>query len=156
MKRSNVFILAAVSLLIISVIAVGAVAYVHQYKNAAILQEMLDSFVETVSADSSEQIIESKSVYGKLNGNGNGIQYFGAVLVHKDSIKDMDSLISRLDNDFETVGYFEQDDNRINTKYLQHRNLCYESFIDKDSDFITIFFFNSKAENSDEGDVLGH
>jgi hypothetical protein len=79
-------------------------------KNERNLFALMDEFVGTICDVATADIIESKSVYGKLNGNGNGIQYFGVVLVAKDSIKDVDSLISILDDKFE-IEDFRKDGN---------------------------------------------
>lgn len=93
---------------------------------------------------------------GKLNGNGNGIQYFGSVLIRKDSIKDVASLVEKLDLQFEIVEYCVQDECDISSKYLEHKTLRYDSPIDSDSEYISLIFFNSKHPDSDFLDIAGH
>ena len=116
-------------LAVILVIAVGAAAFfavqnTPAKKNARILSNLLQDFTDAISQ---EIIVETKGVYGKLNGNGNGIQYFGAALVKKTDIADLDALLKELNGIFETVSAAEQTGQKIDSSYLHHLSLSYET-----------------------------
>lgn len=146
-----------VSILLILAIGAGTgvvVEYFKEKKNENNLNILMEVFSSTISEYADADIIETKSVYGKLNGNG--IQYFGSVLIQEDSIKDVASLVEKLDLQFEIVEYCVQDECDISSKYLEHTTLKYDSPIDADSGYISIIFFNSKHPDSDFLDVAGH
>ena len=117
---------------------------------------MVDILSDTVKDEMHDEPIEIQSVYGKLNGNGNGIQYFGAVLIEKASIENPDLLIAKLDSRFEIVGIIDQKDSKITSKYLQNKSLNYEFEFDPGKDYISVFFYNSSYPMSNDQDVLGH
>lgn len=149
----------AVTLLLILAISAGAVfaaGYFIEKKNEKNLATLMEGFSRTISEYADADIIETKSVYGKLNGNGNGIQYFGSVLIRKDSIEDVVSLVEKLDLQFEIVEYCVQDECNISSKYLEHKTLKYDTPIDANSEYISIIFFNSKHPDSDFLDLAGH
>ncbi len=149
----------AVSVLLVLAIGAGAVfaaGHFKEKKNENNLNVLMGEFLSTISEYADADIIETKSVYGKLNGNGNGIQYFGSVLIRKDSIKDVVSLVEKLDLQFEMVEYCVQDECDISSKYLEHKTLKYDTPIDANSEYISIIFFNSKHPDSDFLDEAGH
>ncbi len=149
----------AASVLLILAIGAGTVfasEYFKEKKNENNLNILMEVFSGTISEYADADIIETKSVYGKLNGNGNGIQYFGSVLISKNSVEDIDSLVEKLEIQFEIVEYCVQDESDISSKYLEHKKLKYDSPIDADSEYISIMFFNSKHPDSDFLDVAGH
>lgn len=148
----------AVSILLILAIGAGTVfasEYFKEKKNENNLNILMEVFLGTISEYADADIIETKSFYGKLNGNGNGIQYFGCVLIQKDSINDVVSLVEKLDLQFEIVEYCVQDESDISSKYLEHKKLRYDSLIDANSEYISIMFFNSKHPDSDFLDEAG-
>ena len=58
-------------------------------RNCFISSKLMNSFQSTIEQNTDIEIIDEQSTYGKLNGNGNGINYFGAVLVKSESSKDI-------------------------------------------------------------------
>ena len=152
-------VVAGVTVLLILAISAGAVfaaEYFIEKKNEKNLATLMEVFSGTISEYAGVDIIEAKSVYGKLNGNGNGIQYFGSVLIRKDSINDVVSLVEKLDLQFEIVEYCVQDECNISSKYLEHKTLKYDTPIDDNSEYISIIFFNSQHPDSDFLDEAGH
>lgn len=156
MRKLMVVAVSVLLILAIGACTVFAAEYFKEKKNENNLNMLMEVFSSTISEYADADIIETKSVYGKLNGNGNGIQYFGSVLIRKDSIKDVVSLVEKLDLQFEIVEYCVQDECDISSKYLEHKTLKYDSPIDADSEYISIIFFNSKHPNSDFLDEAGH
>ena len=117
----------------------------------------MNDFVGAISEyEEDVKIIETKSTYGKLVGNGNGIEYFGAVLVERDSVPNIDAILQDLNLQFESVEVLDQENQIIRSKYLEHRSLKYETEIPDGARYITICFFNSTHPNSDLLDIAGH
>ena len=125
-------------------------------KNQKLLDSMMKEFVDTVTEYTTADILETKSVYGKLNGNGNGINYFGAVLLDKDAVEDVDALMARLDEIFEIVECTEQKDSAIKSKHLQHEKLSYDTDMEDGRSYLSICFYNGGHPDSDLNDLKGH
>ncbi len=124
--------------------------------NAINLAVLMGSFTNTVDRHLSGGIVEIKSVYGKLNGNGNGIQYFGAALVKEDSVQDLDALVAELEQEFEVVEVLRQQSSKIESRHLEHRELTFSAEIPGDGGYLAICFFNSDNPFSNPADIAGH
>ncbi len=124
--------------------------------NAINLSGLVNDFLDEISEHSQTPVCETKSVYGKLNGNGNGIQYFGACLVKAESAEALEAVASELEQKFEYVGFWQQEDDDIESKYLEHRSLEYDTHISDGEKYFTICFFNSQHPNSCHFDLAGH
>ena len=144
------------SILLVGTITISAVGYIKNVKNEENLKTLMNQFTHIISESVNGEIVEAKSVYGKLNGNGNGIQYFGIVLIDNASANNIDNLIAELDDQFEIVEYFEQSESEIDSKYLEHKKLEYDTQIREDGKYISICFYNSINPESDLRDVMGH
>lgn len=160
MKAKKVTLIAvaatAVVLLVLGVIFLPSPFSVLGNRNQRNLNALMKEFKATISEYASSDIIEEQSVYGKLNGNGNGIQYFGAVLVRKEAIEDIDALMAELDETFEIVEYAEQNESTIVSRHLQHRTLTYDTPITSENTYVSICFYNSKHSKSSLWDLAGH
>ncbi len=124
--------------------------------NAINLTVQMGAFTNAISAQVPDGIIEIKSVYGKLNGNGNGTQFFGAALVKRDSVQDLDTLVAALEEKYEVVEVLEQQDSKIASKHLEHRELTFSTPMTGKDGYIAICFFNSGGPNSISLDLTGH
>ncbi len=122
--------------------------------NSIILSSLAGDFADEV-ATSGAQIIEAEKIYGKLNGNGNGISFFGALLVKKDSVADIDALISELDEDFEIVEYYEPTNAQVTSKHLEHGNLEFDTDI-ASGEYLVLCFHESSHPMANEFDIKGH
>lgn len=98
------------------------------------------------------EIIEVQSKYGKLNGSGNGVQFFVAVLVKAEQEK-MEILIAQLEKKYDYVGYMQQNDSRVDSKYLEHGELCFNADI-KDGNYYMVYLYETRPGNP--LDVKGH
>ncbi len=138
------------------VVAVICVATIFLNINQINLNKMMNKFEKTISKYSTKEIIELKGTYGKLYGNGNGIQYFGAALLEKNAVDDLNGLIAELDSKYEIVGLLDQNYNSIDIKYIEHEPLSYASVLEQEKDYITVFFFISWYKGSNNLDLRGH
>ena len=152
MKRK---ILAGMLLVFLVLGAVLGILLFPQMKNEAILSDLVAEFSAAVAEHSSQPIVEAKGIYGKLNGNGNGIQFFGAVLVKKDSVKDPELWKASLEKKFETVELSEQVGSEIVSKYLEHRSLSFDAAPKEGEGYLTVCFFTTRPDG-ELSDPMGH
>lgn len=155
-SKNKMVMYLVLSMLLIGTITISAVGYITNVKNEENLKTLMNQFTHIISESVNGDIVEAKSVYGKLNGNGNGIQYFGIVLIDNASVNNIDHLIAELDDQFEIVEYFEQSESEIDSKYLEHKKLEYDTQIREDGKYISICFYNSINPESDLRDVMGN
>jgi hypothetical protein len=82
------------------------------------------------------KLIECKKTCGKLNGNGNGMDYFACILIKSDlSFKELKKYYSRIkfkpaDNESKSSVYpeiFKVKDFKIDSEYLENKKLIFES-----------------------------
>ncbi len=145
------------TVLIIIAVAVLVCACVWlSFANSIIMSGLTSSFEGRLGSFDGIKIVEVQSVYGKLNGNGNGIGYFGAALVERRSVSDIDEVVNSLDDDFEIVEFKSQTTKSLRTKYLEHKNITFKTDIDGSDNYICIYFYNSNHPMSSPLDVSGH
>ena len=159
MKRCIFVVAAFFGIVIILFCGTFAVkSYVDNKRNKELLDELMMNFQSFIESSADVEIIETKSVYGKLNGNGNGIQFFGVALLRVNTIKDVETIANRMSKAFEIVDYYEQNDQSIKSKYLEHISLKYETdLIKKESVYyVSLSFFNPQYSSSDNMDIMGH
>lgn len=158
MKRT--LIIVAVTVLVLAVVLGGiytAFFVFPRHRNQAILDDMTAQFADILTSMDGVTVVETKAVYGKLNGNGNGIQYFGAALLTVDPVR-IPAIIAALEHDFERAEGWEQTGQAIVSRYLEHRSLAYDTAIpaEEKTSYVTICFFNSQHPDSIEWDIRGH
>ncbi len=154
-KVTKILIIVFLVIVLAAILTIGTIALINN-SNSSNLSTMVDNFNNTIKKEINGDVIEIKSIYGKLNGNGNGIQYFGSALIEKSSIENLDQLLAELESKFEIVGILEQNDRLINSKYLQHKSLHYNYNFDQGREYVSVFFYNSNFPCSDYQDILGH
>lgn len=125
--------------------------------NQILLDQMTARLVDTVSDYDEIELLDTRSVYGKLNGNGNGIQFFGAVLVRASSDSALQDVVEELSDGFEVVDLVPQKLSKIESKYLEHAHLEFQHpALEEDGDCYRISFFCSEHEYSVPLDIRGH
>ena len=122
--------------------------------NSFILKGFETDFEEAVKAEGFE-ILETQSVYGKLNGNGNGINYFSAVLIKADE-DEVKALVQGLETEFEVAKYYLQEDGKIATIHNEHGRLEYETALEAGETYYTVYVFESDIKGSNLLDPKGH
>lgn len=152
MKNSKIlkYLLISVAFVLI----VGAIA-TFMFRNLFISNDLIDKFENEISSYEGIEIIESQQTYGKLNGNGNGINYFGAVLLKADSTDSLDKIVSKLSNKYDIVEYNRQTSSQIDSYLLEHKSLSFDKSINPDEEYYCIYYFHS-SDKSNSFDVAGH
>ncbi len=150
MKIISAFFIVIIVLIILFILSL----FVNH--NFLINQKLTRNFENIIKTQSEIEIIQSKSVYGKLNGNGNGINYFGTVLVKSDSEEKLKELLPLLDEKYEIVGYVVQSGTVVNNKLIEHVNLEYDESLSKGETYYSIYYFNASNKYSYPFDIRGH
>lgn len=92
-------------------------------------------------------IIESVSKAGKLVGNGNGMQYFGAVLIKSDLTPD------ELSDFYSDAVVKKQTSQKI--EVVEHGQMSFETVIDGD-DYYIVYMFDGSSSFFANLDIRGH
>ena len=139
-------------IIMLVLILLGTAVALLFYWNSFILRGFVSDFKSELRAAEGIEIIETVSEYGKLNGNGNGINFFGAVLVKADDPAVLDALVS-LNKDFELLDYYKQEKREIDLKYAQHAHLSFENL---SPDYYVVWFYQSSHPHANLLDIKGH
>ena len=117
---------------------------------------LMNNFKDLIKTEESIEIMQSKTAHGKLCGNGNGINYFGTVLVKADSEEALKEVSNKLDEEFEAVGYVIQSGTQIDNYFIEHLSLEYNEPITEGETYYSIYYFNSSNKYSYTLDIRGH
>lgn len=151
-KIKSTIIIVSVLLIVLGILAL---IFVPMIQNKMILGKTERDFKESIKKfDPDVKIVEVRSIYGNLNGNGNKIGYFVAVLVDRSSVEDTESLMEFLDGKFENVECLDQSTSKIQSRYLERGTLEYETDV-TDSEYVSIILYTSH-KGSNMLDVVGH
>lgn len=151
-KIAKTIICALISIAILGTLFIVSL-FINQ--NFLIRWKLTSDFKDLICENSHIEIIETKSTHGKLNGNGNGINYFGTVLVKTDSKDTLKELLALLDTEFDTVGYVTQINQTIENNLLEHTTLEYNTPLTNGEIYYSIFYFNHTNKYSYQLDIRG-
>ena len=100
------------------------------------------------------ELIESLSQAGKLTGNGNGMQYFGAILIRSElSLEELDAYYSDYrSNEWE---YLVETQEGKPIEVIDHGTLQFSEEI-KDSGYYIVYSWGSGNSLLEELDMRGH
>lgn len=100
------------------------------------------------------ELIESISQAGKLTGNGNGMQYFGAILIRSElSLEELDAYYSDYrNNEWEYLVEIQQGQS---VGVIDHGTLQFSEEI-KDSGYYIVYSWGSGNSLLGELDIRGH
>ena len=100
------------------------------------------------------ELIESLSQAGKLTGNGNGMQYFGAILIKSElSLEELDAYYSDYRrNEWE---YLVEIQKGQSIEVIDHGGLQFSEEI-KDSGYYIVYSWGSGNSLLEELDIRGH
>ncbi len=153
-KNTAKAVITSVFALLAAVLIISSAIFTFLNWNNFILKSFETDFKEIVQAEGYE-ILETKSVYGKLNGNGNGINYFSAVLIKAEQ-NEIKALVEALETEFEVAKYYLQKVGKIATIHNEHGRLEYETALNKNETYYTVYVFESRIEGSNPLDPKGH
>lgn len=150
--KSLIAVAVAITLLIAGVVAF----FLGLNQNSIISWKLTRDLKSDINNIDALEIIDSKSACGKISGNGNGMQFYGAVLVKADSEEDIAELVSSVDNDYEIVGAYVQTDKEIDVEPVGgHIFLEYDSFPNDGSTYYTVYYFTTHKFSTDF-DIRAH
>ena len=144
-KLKLVGILAAV-VLIGGVISIPLINNYTAYKVERVLCD--------ISLPEEAELIESLSQAGKLTGNGNGMQYFGAILIRSElSLEELDAYYSDYrSNEWE---YLVETQERQPIEVIDHGTLQFTEEI-KVSGYYIVYSWGSGNSLLEQLDIRGH
>lgn len=102
-------------------------------------------------------IVDSISVAGKLTGNGNGMQYFGAILLKTDlSKEELEEHYNQYRNDKYSFLVSKQNTNKV--EMIEHGSYKFEKYNENDKEkyFIIYSWGSPKNDFLMELDLRGH
>ena len=153
MKKGITTVITAVMIWILLMALIG----IFICFNDILSGSMTRSFRREIKQSTAVQLIETVSVCGKLNGNGNGMNYFGAALVTSDTAEDVDALVAELEEKFENVGSTLQEGTQVNVSYLEHSTLFFdEAAFQDDQAYYCIYYYVHEHPYSNIFDIRGY
>lgn len=100
------------------------------------------------------ELVEVQSAAGKLVGNGNGMQYFGAILIKSElSLATLEAYYAGYAKE-EWECIVEKQDNKA-IQVIEHGNLNFETEINSE-DFYIVYSWGSNDSIFNEFDLRGH
>ena len=146
MKKIKLVGILAAAVLIGSVISIPLINNHTAYKVEKTLCE--------IPLPEETELIESLSQAGKLTGNGNGMQYFGAILIRSDlSLEELDAYYSDYrSNEWE---YLVETQERQPIEVIDHGTLQFREEI-KDSGYYIVYSWGSGNSLLEESNIRGH
>ena len=146
MKRLKVVGVLAAVVLIVGVISIP---FINNH-SAYIVEKVLCE----IPLPEETELIESLSQAGKLTGNGNGMQYFGAILIRSElSLEELDAYYSDYrSNEWE---YLVEIQEGQSIEVIDHGTLQFTEEI-KDSGYYIVYSWGSGKSLLEELDIRGH
>ena len=144
-----------ISIAAVLIVAVFAVIFVLGTHNYRLLWSKVNDMRSIIKSYENIELIETKSVYGKLVGSGNGINFFGAALIRAESEDEVMEICQKLKEKFDISEYSLQTEKEIKTKYLEHRKLSFDHDFGEEDNIYLVFFFDSD-KRANLMDLNGH
>ena len=138
--------------MLVAVVLIGGVISIS-FINNNIAYKVEKELCETPLPEKTE-LIESISRAGKLTGNGNGMQYFGAILIRSDlSLEELDAYYSDYRrNEWE---YLVEIQEGQSIDVIEHGELQFSEEI-KGSGYYIVYSWGSGNSPLEELDIRGH
>lgn len=138
--------------ILVAVVLIGGVISIS-FINNNIACKVEKELCETPLPEKTE-LIESISRAGKLTGNGNGMQYFGAILIQSElSLEELDAYYSGYrSNEWECLVETQEGQS---IEVIDHETLQFSEEI-KGSDYYILYSWGSGNSLLEELDIRGH
>ncbi|MHC5216486.1 hypothetical protein ACYSNR_07445 [Enterococcus sp. LJL128] len=117
----------------------------------------MESELENIPVPKGTKQIQHKSIVGKLNGNGNGVDYLATLVVEsKQSLEELQTYYKSYNQEIDIMS---QKNDRFKSNLLERGEIVYQKLKDKAefSNYYTIYFYRSaKLGSILENDIRGH
>lgn len=141
---------AVIPIVLIAVLLVGFIVSVPLVNNHS-AKEVERRLVSTALPDNTE-IVESLSKAGKLVGNGNGMQYFGAMLIKSElGLEELEAYYSEI-----ISGSAVREQKSRDIEIIEHGALSFEAEISDTEGYFIVYLFGSGKKPFSELDIRGH
>ena len=140
---------AIIVFLVVIVLIVGfiiSIPLVNNYSANNVEQELL-----SIALPAGTEMIESLSIAGKVVGNGNGMQYFGAILIKSEHT--LDELFNYYSGKLEGILVKEQKSKEIE---FTHGDVSFSSNINEEGNYFIVYLFGDGIFPFSELDIRGH
>lgn len=144
MKKAWIPVLAVVVLLIGFVVSIPLV---NDFSAKRVEKQLAE-----ISLPDHTQMVESLSKAGKLVGNGNGMQYFGAVLIRSEQT--LEELFVYYSQKNPAIVVKEQKTQKI--EWVEHENLSFHTNITDTEEYYIVYMFGSGIAPFSQLDIRGH
>lgn len=139
-----------IPIVLIAVLLVGFIVSVPLVNNHS-AKEVERRLVSTALPDNTE-IVESLSKAGKLVGNGNGMQYFGAMLIKSElGLEELEAYYSEI-----ISGSAVREQKSRDIEIIEHGTLSFEAEISDTEGYFIVYLFGSGKKPFSELDIRGH
>lgn len=150
MKKILKILLIAITILILFIPLIIKVSNDNIAKN-------VEKNLKVTSLPNDSELVDSISISGKLTGNGNGMQYFGAILIKTDLSEDeLNDYYNQFRKDEWSYIIKKQNSNKIDV--IEHGNYRFEKYNKEDEEKYYIIYSWGSAKNDFlvELDLRGH
>ena len=135
-------------LLVIATIAVFIISI--PYVNDSLAKDV-EKQLKIIELPDKTEMIESLSIAGKIVGNGNGMQYFGAILIKSE--KTLDELSAYYSGKLDGILVKEQKSKEIE---FTHGDVSFSSNINEEGNYFIVYLFGDGIFPFSELDIRGH
>lgn len=147
MKKILIFMGAAIMVVLIGLLIATPIS------NDIVAEETAKNMADIPVPEKTEYI-ESASLAGKLVGNGNGMQYFGAILLKSDlSLKQLVDYYEGYSN--KSCKYVVEKQKDQNILAIEHKELTFKADIESDRYYI-VYAWGDNHNFFDALDIRGH
>ena len=140
----------SIPVLIVIVILVGVVVSVPLVNDLS--AKRVEKQLREIPLPHNTEIVEAMSMAGKLVGNGNGMQYFGAVLIRSEQT--LEELFVYYFQKNPAIVVKEQKTQKI--EWVEHENLSFHTNITDEEDYYIVYLFGSGIAPFSQLDIRGH
>lgn len=135
-----------VAIIVLLVVFLLSIPFINNYLASRIATE-----IEQIPLPEKTTYIESVSRADKMVGNGNGIQYLGAVLIKSDlSIEELNEFYA----EYNDLKIEEQTNEKI--EFIDHGELSFEHDFDENENYYILYSWGEGIELFSALDMRGH
>ncbi len=146
---------------VIMCVIIGTFVLLFNYNNLILMKFSSQLFEMDLPEDIS--VIEKVKLRGKLNGNGNGMDFFACILVKTErSLEELDHYLSEQEfipaknHEIVETEVVKLKSNQLETKYVEHEEVRFNNIkneADSDNYFVLLIY---DGGYSADFDILGH